>query len=565
VGGAYASSNSSVRRETFDPNELNRTLQSDASLTHRFRSGANLSLGASRDQQIMAERVTTLLPRVGLTLPSFTLGAPVINGMPQEITYTISGLSYSNTEDDRDETGSAIASDRDSRRQTAGAGHSLRFGNLTFSQGVNGSDEVLEFKDSVLADTVWTDPVPREVTRQLTWNSSLSYRQDLVGSLRITPQLSVSGQFLESPRTGDEMIQSPLSLNFGASAEAEIYGFWPGVGPFERFRHKISPSLSYRFQPESNGTAQQDSVFGASTRGANRIELQFSQTFEGKRPSEEGADSAGAPASDDAVASGDEPRRLPGQTPIRLLSITTSAIAYDFEAASRGEHGLTTTQISNTIASDLLQGLSLNMTHSLFDAGSVEGVPDASADRTFDLHLESLSTSFGLSGDSWLFRLLGIGSEGTPETAEEAALDTADTESIIPRDEAGGLVPGSSPTRGARGMDPVGSRGTWRADFDYSLRRPRDASLPENQQLNGRFAFQPTENWTVGWSTGYSITDSEFLNHSITLTRALHEWQADFRIQRAQNGNFRFEFEARLNDLPDLRVPYDQRSRADED
>jgi hypothetical protein len=476
--------------------------------------------------------------------------------------------SYSATQEDRDEAGSIVASDRDSRAQNAGLNSTFRFGNLSFSQNVGADESVLDAKPAVdttsagePGDSTASEPLPSETTRRLSWSSGVSYRQDLIGTLRITPQLSVNGQMLQSPGTDNEMISSPVSLNFGASLGAEVFGFWPGVGPFERFRHKISPSISYTYRPEPSQTALQDSIFGSSTRATNAIQLSFSQTFEGKRPAEEGADSAGAPASDDQVGNPDEPRRLPGQQPMRLLSIETSALAYDFEAAGRGEDGLTTTEITNTIASDLLKNLRLSVRHSLFEPVPIGG---SAGDRHFALHLESINTSFGLSSESWIFRVLGLGSESDQETNAEAALDTADTESIAPPDDGAGMVPGAEPTRGERGLARVGSRGTWRADLTYTMQRPRDETLEENQQVNGRIAFQPTENWSVNWDTGYSITASEFLNHSITLSRELHEWQADFRIRRAQNGNFAFEFEARLKDLPDLRIPYDQRSRGDQ-
>ena len=567
VGGAYASSSEFVRRDTYDPAELNRTLQSNASITHRFMNGANLSLGASRDQQLMAEHITTTLPRVALSLPALTLAAPSFGGDPVELIWTAS-TNYSATNDDRNELESEFATDRDSRNQSAGLGSTFRFGDLSFSQNVSARDARLHAKpavpfDTATTDSSLTDPLPAETTRALDWSAALSYQQDLIGSMRVTPQLSVNGQMLQSPRTGDEMITAPVTLNFGAALAADVFGFWPGVGPFERFRHRFSPSISYNFRPSPTQTQLQDSVFGASTRATNAIQLTFSQTFEGKRPAEEAGDSLGAPASDDRAASPDEPRRLPGAQPVRLLSIQTSAIAYDFEAASRGEEGLTTTEISNSIASDLLKNLSLNITHSLFVPVPI-GVED---DPHFDLHLEQVSARFGITGESWIFRILGLGGEEQQEQSAEAALDSADTEGLLPPvDNDRGMVPSAESSRGMRGMNPLGSTGTRRADLDYSLRRPRDATLvDEHQQVNATVAFQPTENWSVGWNTGYSITETEFLNNSITLSRALHRWQADFRLLRAQNGNFSFEFEARLSDLPDLRVPYDQRTRGDTD
>ena len=561
VSGQYASSNDFVQQNTYDPAELNRVLQSDGFVTHRFENGGNVSLGASRRQEILADRVTTTLPGLNVTLPTLTLASPRIGGVPQDIVWTTSGR-YEATNLDSDESGSVAPTDRDSRTQSAGLTSSIRFGNLSFAQSVSGRDAGVEAKPAVpIEDTdSTTAPLPPTTTRALDWNASVNYRQELIGSVRVTPSLSVGGGILESPLTNDEPLTSPVTLNFGAALEADIFGFWPGVGTFERFRHRVSPRIAYNFRPEPNQTAFQDSVFGQATRAANSIQISFSQTFEGKRPAEEGADSAGAPASDD-VAGGGEPRRLPGQQPIRLLSITTSAIAYDFERASRGEEGFTTTTISNSIASDLLRNLSLNVTHSLFR--SITDGDGAEIDRTFDLHLDRLNARFGVSGDSWLFRWLRIGGETEQETETEEVIDTTDADALLPEGRSG-MVPGAGPSRGMQGMGRVGSTGTWRADFDYSLQRPRDPTQDQNQVVAATMAFQPTENWSVGWQTGYSITDSEFQNNSLTLTRALHRWQADFRILRAQNGNFSFEFEARLSDLPDLRVPYDQRTRGDE-
>lgn len=560
IGGQYASSNDFVQQNTYDPNELNRVLQSDGFVTHRFENGGNVSLGASRKQEILADRVTTTLPGLNVTLPAITLASPRIGGLPRDVVWTTSGR-YESTSVDNDELGSPLATARDTRTQGAGLTSNIRFGNLSFAQSVTGRDAGVDAKPAVPVEEgdSLTTPLAATTTRSLDWNASVNYRQELIGSLRITPSLSVGGGVLESPRTRDEALSKPVTMNFGAAVEADLFGFWPGVGTFERFRHRISPRIAYNFRPEPTQTAFQDSVFGETTRATNALQISFSQTFEGKRPVEESADSVAAPASDDEARSG-EPRRLPGQQPVRLLSITTSAIAYDFERASRGEDGLTTTSISNSIASDLLRNLSLNVTHSLFRP--IDGSEATAADRAFDLHLERVNARFGVSGESWLFRWLRIGGESETETASEAALDTVDTDQLLP-ESTRGMVPGAGSSRGMQGMGRVGSTGSWRADFDYSLQRPRDPLQDQNQMVSASMAFQPTANWSVGWQTGYSISDSEFQNNALTLTRALHRWQADFRVLRAQNGNFSFEFEARLSDLPDLRIPYDQRTRGD--
>jgi hypothetical protein len=52
-----------------------------------------------------------------------------------------------------------------------------------------------------------------------------------------------------------------------------------------------------------------------------------------------------------------------------LLSISTDALTYDFVRARETGEGLTNTQISNSITSDLLRGMQLSFTHDLFGRG----------------------------------------------------------------------------------------------------------------------------------------------------------------------------------------------------
>ena len=66
-------------------------------------------------------------------------------------------------------------------------------------------------------------------------------------------------------------------------------------------------------------------------------------------------------------------------------------------------------------------------------------------------------------------------------------------------------------------------------------------------------------NWALRWNTGYSFTDSQFTDHILTLTRTLHDWDANFDFVKAQNGNFSFQFRASLRANPDIKMDYEQR------
>jgi hypothetical protein len=103
--------------------------------------------------------------------------------------------------------------------------------------------------------------------------------------------------------------------------------------------------------------------------------------------------------------------------------------------------------------------------------------------------------------------------------------------------------------------------GGWRASLNYTLQRSRAGTGgAESQLLSGNLSFEPTEKWSVRWSTAYSFTDGEFANHVLTLSRDLHRWTANFDFIKAQNGNFAMQFRVQLRDNQDLKLDYDQRS-----
>ena len=74
------------------------------------------------------------------------------------------------------------------------------------------------------------------------------------------------------------------------------------------------------------------------------------------------------------------------------------------------------------------------------------------------------------------------------------------------------------------------------------------------------FTFQPTAQWNVNWSTGYSFSTKNFTDHILTFTRQMHDWDANFDFMKAQNGNFSFQFRVKLRANPDIKFDYQQRS-----
>ena len=49
-------------------------------------------------------------------------------------------------------------------------------------------------------------------------------------------------------------------LSLGATLKTDIYGFFPGVGPFDAIRHKITPGFDFDYAPEVTSTPTQEAV-----------------------------------------------------------------------------------------------------------------------------------------------------------------------------------------------------------------------------------------------------------------------------------------------------------------
>jgi hypothetical protein len=161
-----------------------------------------------------------------------------------------------------------------------------------------------------------------------------------------------------------------------------------------------------------------------------------------------------------------------------------------------------------------------------------------------------------------------LGLSGKPEKAG--------TETPAPTQTPAEQTPAGQPTGafdlgvlGSRGQSlppqtPRGPVGSWNASLNYTLFRPRaeDVNGQENQMVTGNVTFQPTEQWSVNWNTGYSFTEKEFTDHVLTLTRAMHDWDANFDFVKAQNGNFSFQFRVALRANSDIKFDYQQRDNS---
>ena len=128
----------------------------------------------------------------------------------------------------------------------------------------------------------------------------------------------------------------------------------------------------------------------------------------------------------------------------------------------------------------------------------------------------------------------------------------------LPGRRAARFLRGHRAARGCHGLDGgAGGVSSRQVGHDGKVLAP---------VIDGRMVALDAKTGAVRWSarvlpedsTGYSITTTKFSDHVLTLTRTLHDWDANFDFVKAQNGNFSFQFRVHLRANPDVKLDYHQ-------
>jgi Tat protein translocase TatC len=563
----YSTNSSIVRRNSIDPRLTTQQIRSSGTFSKQFRWG-NLSLGFSRAQDVSDGRANQTLPSLSLSPKPLDFG-PSITWSPD--------LNFSRDEalkqplpvvlvprgpgqfDSLKITGS-------SRLQRFSLNTPLRLWGLQWQNSVSlvdadstglRSDRIRvpdestpEPTDSITIQRIRNGGFGTEVDWQTSFNLPILFRT----SWKLTPSVGVTnstpGPFaVRNERTGGSFVRQGKRFQFGVSLSPTFYGFFRGIGPLARIRHTISPSLVYNYSPATQipidyarAVARLNEPLRLRSTPTQAVTLTLNQNFEAKTKRPEG-DTTDA-----------QVRK------IRLLSISTSGISYDFEQAKlEGRTGWTTPSLTNSVLSDLVPGLNLSLTHDLW-IGTV-GTDTA----RFSPFLSGVTASFSLSQGTFLSlgRLLGLVAKGTAEGRAGGQRFPSPPVPIGGSPFGGGddLRRGSAFTgnqtfsRGQRGFN---------ANVNYTLSRARPipgapASLQGNRSnVSLNTSFAPTQFWQVNWTTQYDATNHRFEAQQLNLTRDLHDWRATFTFLRSPNGNFSFSFLITLIDLPDLKFDYRQ-------
>ena len=582
ASGRYASSNDFIRENSFNPAEVTQSIDSEGGINRRFDWGT-ASVGANRKQYLSDDRTEWTLPSANLSLSTITLFRNASSDARFYNNMTWSGsASFTRRTLDRVQPDVFSFSQANTETTTGSVRSTLSLGNLSLAQSVqlrqSGTlgvpEALLVMHESETPALITGSPVQDIMDSDLTWQSSVSYQQQLIGSTTITPRLAMSGNMFRSDTSAvaSSLVSAPARVSFGGALKTDIYGFYGGFGGFEAIRHKLSPSIEYEWSPSTTPTQLQQQLFRSrALQPKNAVSLTLNQTWEAKRRPPEGDSTMASSAiqldslditANTQASSSDGPTRLQQGQTVSLLALRTSVLRYDFvEADSIGAFlaGFETTRLSNQISSDFLRGLTISVNHDLFEDKEVDG----QLNRTFAPHLAQVNFGFSLGSNSSIFRWLGFlsgGDEGetpAPQAEEPDVLDpfeatgTTDESSIIPT----GRRPLSATEPARRG-----DRGGWNANLSYSLQRPRGDDVMMSQMLTGTITLRPTENWDLSWRTAYDLERRAFNDHTIRLTRDLHRWEANFDFLQTATGNWTFRFEVSLIDNRDLKFDYKQRN-----
>lgn len=593
------------RRTTFDPRAVLATIRSDARYSRKI-GPFSMDLGGNREQYPGRREVLENYPNFNLTSPTLAL-ARWLDWTP----------TFSYTRSARKNTDQVGTFSYRYFTNTAGAPDSTRIpGNTRNDQMTLGTPFVIHgFTLSINArysnvesnfpltrtfvsptDTSqrFTRTFARSYTQSADWNASFSLPTLLSNSLRVQPGISFNNvlggdYFVRTELSNGQWVGQSKRPTASLSISPALFGFFPGIGPLERIRHELQPTISYSYSPAGRVS---DAYLRALNRNpaafignlpSNSVSLRLSQTFEGKFRSDTGASAAGRK--------------------VKLLAVDFSPITYDFERARVTRRtGLSTNTFNYTLTSDLLPGFSFRSEYSLFQGDMLSDTARFSPFRT------GIGAQFTINGQSGIFAALNrIFGRAVPRSAPEMqelqqpSEDKAMTDRLASMPVAGSYardrqyqIPETQSWQTAvtftsqRQRAPVGGRvinydpGAYCAQYQTNpvifdqcrqtaLLNPQTTipitdpiaggvfvRTPPIETLNAQTTFHITPKWSANWGTMYDLVRNQFASNQVTLQRELHDWRAMFSFSQSPNGNFYFSFFIANKAQPDLKFNYNK-------
>jgi hypothetical protein len=582
----YATSSQIISRNAVDPVLAIGTIDSRLNYSNRFAWGT-LSLGGSRTQSLDKPQVATTFPTV-----SFSPNPVAIS---RDVTWSPS-FSFTNNIVQHGAAYPVFAGPglvdsllTDSRSSSLNLSTPLRVGRWNFPNSLSITDEWSNTRTQTTDTATHTVRTAAERFQTgLDWNTSIGLPVAFQGSWNLSPSVTMAntagGPYaVRNSYTGGRFVSQGKRFQFTLGASPTLFALLPGIGPVSRIRHAFSPSISWAYAPAADiptdfARAINQGQLPASLRQPARQAISFglSQNFEAKLRAPRPASGDTTRLRRDSTRTGSSEPPAPEGTKIKLLSIQSGAITYDFEQAKLpGRNGWTTQSWGNTVSSDLLHGFSVSFAHDLWDG------PVGYDSTRFSPFLTSMTFGFSLNANTFnLFRsLLGLGPsrpDVRPARPDSSVAPPSPTDPGAAFTNSFQQGPLATAFSSVDRVSPSHGGTPFQASLNFSLQRSRPttrtittttgteivplAPPTSNSMLSGQMSFSPTAHWTVSWQTSYNFTQGQFSDHVVRLDRDLHDWRATFTFVKSPNGNFMFNFFIVLIAEADLKVGYDQRT-----
>ena len=438
----------------------------------------------------------------------------------------------------------------------------------------------------------------RTYSTELDWQTGFRLPSLLQGTLNLSPSLSFNnvdghGFWLRTEQSGGQYVHQTKRVSGGLGISPTLFALLPGFGPVSRFRHSITPLLSWSVAPHATVPREYLKALNISpatylgSLAQNQLTLNISQVLEAKLRN---TDTTKTPTDDKKI---------------KLLALTFSPLSYDFERARATHHsGFTTDRFSYDVTTDLLPGFHASVDYSLYQ-GSV--LSDTAKFKPFR---EGINASFTLNGQSGLIGALNrVFGRAVPNQTPQIERVEQNPDDALASRVTSTPVAGTDLRNRQYGLPTTES---WQAQFTFTSSRQRPPTgngvvlnqdpgnlcapyktnqlnyqqclvdvtllnpgiapptrttagspfirIPAREALQSEMSFHVTPKWAAQWGTTYDFHARQFASQQVSLQRELHDWRAIFAFTQAPNGNFAFNFAISLNAEPDLRFPYDKQT-----
>lgn len=547
--------------------------------------GKNLSLNLSQRQNLQSGQVSMTLPSFNFSQRSFK---------PFEVTQAVGGNRWY----EKITTSYSFSLDNSYSFQPRDPNNLRVRGDSTLADSVARADikwyEALVDRNKYKLATGNEEPFDLEARHQIPLSASFRinrYNLSLSPNVRYSSNWHINTQrrFIrrdtvqlsdDSIRVDEESVTRSVrgfyarrDISTGLSANTELYGLFPvTVGPFEGLRHRMSPSLSFRYRPNFNDP------FWGRTR---------TLTYENGDPVID--DRTGKPARYDILRGS----RVRGSNEQRSLNFSldneleTKYVRVD----STGE-----TDEEKIKLLDFDLGTSYN-----FAADSLK-MSDIDLRARTTIRDFSVRTSMTFSPYSLRSQTFNDGTVRYSRANEYMFADnpltpvrltnfrfnisssfrggnrSASSNVSRPGQSPPG-APGRGPAAGQRlpsqarrgqpqtSNDPSGRKGyldtniPWSLNFDfsYSFRKPGKRIENQDATLNGSFSLDVTPLWSLRGRSGYDLIDNELATTSINVSRDLGCWVMSFNwvpFGSYQSYSFNLQVKSgQLSQLLQLQLP----------